>query len=271
MKGTVITLAAACVFLLTSCDTGSKSSTGEIEPINISIYLDLSDRLVRDLTPSQLYRDTTLINMIIDKFIGRCVNDHIIKAQHRIKVLFYPAPKNQNIVEWASNLEVDMATLKPAGKKKALNEMKGRFDEALNHIYSEALAKEDWTGSDIWGFFSDKCVDELCIKDGYRNILVILTDGYLYDENNKRQNGKAYSYVLPKTLSVEGSSLMCNRKGLKDLEVLMLEVNPYDKSQKDKLLSVLQNWFESMETGKLRIIETDLPTNTKIYIDNLFK
>lgn len=292
MKYIAIIITVAYAILLTSC--GGNTSKGDQEkpqdhaderpfeggvtpkedqekPLNISIYLDLSDRIERDLTPSQLYRDTALINMIIDKFIKQCVDDHIIKTKHRIKIFFYPTPKNPGIVEWASNMEVDMGALKPADKKVVLNAMKDQFDEALSHIYSETLANKNWVGSDIWGFFSDKRVDELCIKDGYRNILVILTDGYIYDVNNKRQEGKAYSYVLPQTLSVEGSSLISKRKGLGDLDVLMLEVNPYVQSQKDKLLSVLQNWFNSMEIGNLKIVETDLPTNTKIYIDNFFK
>lgn len=270
MKYIAIIITVAYAILLTSCDGNTQKGDQE-KPLNISIYLDLSDRIERDLTPSQLYRDTALINMIIDKFIKQCVDDHIIMTKHRIKIFFYPTPKNPGIVEWASNMEADMGALKRAEKKDVLNAMKDQFDEALSHIYSETLANKNWVGSDIWGFFSDKRVDELCIKDGYRNILVILTDGYIYDVNNKRQEGKAYSYVLPQTLSVEGSSLISKRKGLGDLDVLMLEVNPYAQSQKDKLLSVLQNWFNSMEIGNLKIVETDLPTNTKIYIDNFFK
>ena len=50
-------------------NTASNSKNGGNQTINISIYLDLSDRLIRDnLQPDQMYRDTTIINYIVDYF-----------------------------------------------------------------------------------------------------------------------------------------------------------------------------------------------------------
>ena len=83
--------------------------------------------------------------------------------------------------------------------------------------------------------------------------------------------GEAYSYVLPQTLAVPGSSLICKRKGLSDLEVLVLEVNPYSPAQRDRLFDVLTTWFTDMEVGKLSIVQTDLPSNVAPYIENFLK
>lgn len=283
MKNITLIITVAFALMLIGCggegeggegegkSTGTEQQTEKPEPLNISIYLDLSDRITRDLTPSQMERDAAIIDTIIGMFSKKCVDDKIISTKHHIKVVFHPSPDNKDIDDWAKDMEVDMAKLEAPEKKEALTKMKGKFGNALTNIYKETIDEKKWVGSDIWGFFSDKKVDELCMREGYRNILVILTDGYLYDVNNMQKEGNAYSYVLPQTLAVDGSSLICRRKGLGDLEVLMLEVNPYNREERDKMLPVLEGWLTNMEVGKYKIVETDLPNNTAVYIDNFFK
>ena len=66
-------------------------------------------------------------------------------------------------------------------------------------------------------------VDQICVKPDARNIMVILTDGYLFHENNKIKKDNAYSYILPQTLDNPQSSLIVDREGKLDkLEVLLL-------------------------------------------------
>ena len=286
MKNITLIITVAFALMLISCTNTKEpketntdtTKTKRPEPLNISIYLDLSDRINPkarpDLKYSQMERDTAVINMIVDKFNNRCKEGTVNDAQHHIKVIFYPIPDSKDITEYAAAMEVDMANLDNGRKKKAVMEMKEKFNSAVAKIYKEALDEENWPGSDIWGFFSDMKVDDLCMRKGYRNILVILTDGYLYYEKNKKEEGDhGHSFVLSETLRDKDSYLICKRKGLGDLEVLMLEVNPYpnDESLKNKLHSVLEGWLTNMEVGKYKIVETDLPNNTAVYIDNFFK
>lgn len=277
---TSITLIACLLYLggcgghssnnIDSGETSTASIPANTAPLNISIFLDLSDRLTRDLTPSQMERDTALINILIDQFINTCVQKKILLSKDRIKVLFYPTPSNPNIVAWAKALEVDMDKIPAKEKKLKLLSMKDDFNASLSEIYKEALNAKNFIGCDIWAFFSDEKVDVQCMEDNYRNIIIILTDGYLFYEYNKIKEGDAYSYVLPQTLAVPSSSLICKREGLSDLEVLMLEVNPYKPAHRDKLFSVLENWFKEMGIEKIKIVDTDLPNNTKAYIDKFF-
>lgn len=242
------------------------------KPLNISVYLDLSDRLMRELTPSQTDRDIEIINHLIDVFISDCTtNGKIINSKNHFQVFFYPSPNNSEIATLARGLNVDLSKTDIKNKKVELMEMKSRFQTNLTQIYNDAIEEKKWVGSDVWGFFSNKEVDKLCVRKGYRNILVILTDGYLFHAGNKIKNGTEFSYILPQTLEVEGSSLIAKRNGLTDLEVLMLEVNPYSPKQHDALISVLENWFKNMEVGRFVVSETALPVNTEIYIDNFIK
>lgn len=266
----------AMAFCLNSCGggdgDGEKTSKPATKPLNITVFIDLSDRVTRDnVVPSQPERDTAVVNLLVDYFINRCVEQKIVPCKDCMRVLFYPTPNNPAIVGWASDLKVDLSTEKVGEKRKVLAAMKNKFDASLNNIYKEVLGSKEWLGCDIWAFFSGKKVDVQCMKDGYRNILIILTDGYLYYAPNKVKQGDAYSYVLPETLKNPNSSLIVKRKGLKDLEVLVLEVNPYAPDQKPQLFSVLETWFTGMEVGKLDIVETDITPNVQPYIEAFLK
>ena len=257
----------------TTGDTGGGGNVVKSPvPLNITIFLDLSDRLDRQMVPSQMERDTAIIHKLIEHFKNHCVEEKILPARDHIKVVFYPAPQNPNIVQWANNLEVDMGKMpKNGSKKKALLDMKGQFDTSLSAIYKETLDAKQWIGCDVWDFFSNKKVDVQCIREDYRNIIVILSDGFFYYAPNKIKVGNSFSFVLPQTLAVPGSSLICKRKGLSDLEVLVLEVNPYSPAQRDRLFDVLTTWFTDMEVGKLNIVQTDLPSNVATYIEDFLK
>ena len=272
-----VVIGAIFIMLFSNCsgNTDEKTATEESHgpmPLNISVYLDLSDRLTRELTPSQMDRDTSIIDHLVDLFIKHCINSgKIINSTNHFQVFFYPAPNNSQIAQLARGLNVDLAKTDLKQKKVELMQMKERFHNNLSQIYTDAISDKKWVGSDIWGFFSNGEVDKLCIRKGYRNILVILTDGYLYHVGNKIKEGSAYSYVLPQTLTVDNSSLIVKRNGLQNLEVLMLEVNPYTTDQRNKLIPVLEEWFRGMEVGKFVVSETALPVNTEVYIDSFME
>lgn len=259
--------------LMSSCQscTTSKDDSNGPQPLNLSVYLDLSDRLIREMAPNQTYRDTAVINYLVDYFVKNTMGPQILKSQNKMKVFFYPTPNNSEIAMLAQGLSVDIGSKQGVARREALDAMKGVFQNSLSHIYEETLEEKNWIGCDIWDFFSSKKVDNLCIKPGARNILVILTDGYIFASNNKIKEGNAYSYILPQTLSA-GGLLIDRRKGDlggKGLEVLMLEVNPYDPKQRDVMVSTIEEWFSSMGIEKFVVAETEANlTNTKTIIDN---
>lgn len=274
MKKIIITTLLG-IALIYSCDGGHKRDAVTQQPLNISVYLDLSDRLVRDLTPNQMYRDTAIINYLVEYFRKKTLGPTILKSENKMKVFFYPTPNDTEISTLAQGLSVDVGSKQGIGKRQALDEMKGIFENNLSHIYEETLKEKKWVGCDIWDFFSNKKVDNLCVKNGARNIVVILTDGYIFAANNKIKEDNAFSYILPQTLAVDGSSLIDRRNGeLKDkgLEVLVLEVNPYQPNQRDKMVKILENWFDAMGIEKFVVAETDANlTNTQTIIHNFLE
>lgn len=276
MKKIIICIVTLLVIVsVSSCGDGQKKGDVSPQPLNISVFLDLSDRLIRDLTPNQMYRDTAIINYLVDYFRSQTLGPTILKSENKMKVFFYPTPNDTEISTLAQGLSVDVGLKKGVEKRKALDKMKGVFQKNLTQIYEETLNQKNWIGCDIWDFFSNKKVDNLCVKKGARNIVVILTDGYLFAANNKIKEGNAYSYILPQTLAVDGFSLIDRRKGelkSKGLEVLMLEVNPYQPNQRDKMVKVLEKWFAAMGIEKFVVAETDANlTNTQTIIRNFLE
>lgn len=272
----------ANIFICTSCIDKDKGGNDKDEqtdtktPVNISVFLDLSDRLDStrngDFPVSQMARDTAIVNALVDYFVATCVKHKITENKNHFQILFHPTPKTSDIASLAANLNIDMSKIStPADKKKRLIAMKDDFSRSLSQIYEQTLRDRVWIGSDIWGFFCNKNakVDNLCLRKGYRNIMVILTDGYIYHEDNVQQDDSSYSYVLSNLIdNVPDLSLMAPRKGLDSLEVMMLEINPGKPVMQSKLISVLEAWLKDMGVKRYVVSETGMPSDTRTIIDN---
>lgn len=279
----LITIAVVVVILIgnNACKKNGTNETTdstaeefkEEKPLNISIFLDLSDRIIRDLTPSQMSRDTAIVGYVIDYFKQQTQGAKILQSKNNMKIFFYPTPAMSEIATLAADLSVDMSEMpQSVARREVLESMKQKFQENLSAIYNKTLEDRKYPGCDIWDFFSSKKVDAQCMRDGYRNILIILTDGYLYDEHHKVVEGNGYSYIQPSTLANPNSSVIVKRDGLEDLEVRILEVNPLDINHRDRLVSVLEDWLESMgvKEDNITVAETGLPTNTHTIIKSFF-
>ena len=273
-----IVLLIVALTMFTACGGGRNSNSSDDKtesvqskkPLNISIYLDLSDRLERQMVPSQKDRDIEIVKYLTDIIKNHAVGQRILPSRDRIKVFFYPTPNDSKIALLSKDLEMDLSKAQPVEKKQMLLDFQERFQTSLTKIYEATMQDKNWIGSDIWGFFK-KQVDTYCIREDARNIIVILTDGYLFYAPNKLKDGNNYSYILPQTLSNPNSGLIVSRQDLDNLEVLLLEVNPYDPKHQDQMETILQNWFSGMGVQKVFVGVTDQPSNTKLIIDKFMK
>lgn len=249
---------------------------------NVSIFLDLSHRITPNKNtsnPPPMERDLAIIDEIIQHFKKEMVNQKAYRAKGRLKVFFDPIPTSRNINQIASTLEVDLSQMDQKQKKQAYDEMQTTFSNALQQIYTKSIETQQWEGADVWGFFKRK-VQNFCILPEHRNILVILTDGYIYHEQSQVKDGNKYSYLLPSVFKEQGLRQNSNwltdiqSKGfglipvqskLSDLEVLVLEVRPEENHPEDYDLIeyTLGQWFKDMGIKKYAIYGTDLPANTQ--------
>ncbi|MBR1687951.1 MAG: hypothetical protein IJ710_05370 [Prevotella sp.] len=280
MKKTILIfgmIAVVCTAANLSCSGsgGSKNAEATTEdtdkPLNITIFIDLSDRLVQASQPSQIERDTALVGYIADCFFAMTKESDggIQDSKNRIKVLFSPEPNATAMAKCAEDLILDIQKCREGAERKArVKGVKQAFQTSLAQIYSQAIEDNDFHGCDIWGFFSNKKVDTHCISDGYRNILIVLTDGYLFDDKTKAINGDTSVFIVPKILQNPNAALKVARNDLKNLEVLILEINPEPKYL-PKMKSMLENWLVGMglNADDIKIEDTGLPAHKRDIIE----
>ena len=254
-------------------DPEIETSTNAVsQPLNLSIYLDLSDRIKPNGTEalSQKDKDIAIVDYLANYIKERAVAMKILPCKDRIKVFFYPEPNDAKVALLSDKLELDLGLTAMKEKKKKLISFTDEFKNSLEQIYSSTIQTSNWLGSDIWGFFN-KPITNYCIKDGYHNVLVVLTDGYIYHASNKRSNGNSHTFILPQTLRDKTSSLISGESNLENLEVLMLELNPNPVTDQAKMEQVITDWLKSMKVKNCYVGETDVPSNTKMIIENFLK
>lgn len=211
----------------------------------------------------QADKDQSIINGLVDMFINRQKKNGFQKSEDSFQIVFYPAPTGSDSL--ARKLSLDLGNIQGPKNRPLLDFQKTHAND-LKTLYNKSLEEQNFFGSDIWGFFSKDKVADLCKKD-VRNVLVIISDGYLYDANNLIQEGKNYSYILPKTLAVKGSGLIPCKISNPNMEIIFIECNANPQTDYRKMESILRNWFIDMGIENVDIQDTDLPTNTLKHLE----
>lgn len=245
--------------------------------LNISVFLDLSDRITQ---PKTILKDTEYLKSISKAFTNHVKTKKLILLQDKIQLYFNPEPANNTINSVAEQLHIEFDKNSPKTKIMQTEEL---YASQPTEIYNLALADsknpKDFPGSDIWRFFKDN-VKDYTISDCHRNILVILTDGYMYHENSQMKEVNMSSYLTPNslnklplansqwetTLNEKGYGFIKANDGLEDLEVLVIGIeslntkNPYAI---DVMRTYWTNWFNEMGVKKFKIQNADLASSVE--------
>jgi len=267
------------------------TTKSDSKQLNISILLDLSNRIDTTLNPTipQHYlRDIEIVKSISNYFVNDMKKRGAFNSNGKIQVIFTPTPNDPNVNLCAQKLNVDCSTMSNVQKKEVFNSITKTFTENLTKIYNQTMIDKNWCGSDIWRFFKDDvdmCVDK---KENYRNVLVIVTDGYIYHKNTVLNEKDRYSYISPQILTKyklrnnpnwesditkTDFGLISKRKDLANLEVLVLEVSSYSekyKSDEDVIKYILTKWFSEMGIKRNGLYYSDLPVHTQKRIVDFF-
>jgi hypothetical protein len=260
-----------------------------VTQLNITILLDLSDRIEPTkypASPEHFERDIEVVNYFTQVFKKDMEQKGPHMSKGKMKVIFSPRPNDIEINNIASNLSVDLSKANNNSEKKQIfNNLTGDFKENLSKIYSKTIETKNYVGSDTWRFFKNDVID-YCVEDdtNYRNILVIITDGYLYHKNSTDIKENRSSYLVPKYIMSNGLrkpnwaerfenedyGYITTRNNLNDLDILVLEINPSEnyKNDEDIIKSYLSKWFEEMNVNSFNLYNSDLPQYTKSRIDN---
>jgi hypothetical protein len=266
-------------------NTNSPSGSTKFgKQLNITILLDLSDRISPVTSPDipeHYQRDTAIIKSFADLFIRDMAKRGTFMSKGKLKVIFSPQPQDPNINILASKLNVDLSKMDNKQKKEIYDNISKSFPEDAFQIYNSTIKSSKWLGSDIWRFFKDDVKDFSIDRDtNYRNILVILTDGYIYHANSMDKVNNRYAYISPLLLTQSNLhnnqnwenyidendfGLIAKRSDLQNLEVLVLEVSPSPSfvNDADIIKKVISKWFDEMKVKRFAIYKSELPEYTK--------
>lgn len=280
---------------INNSDQEQKTTNQKSDNFNISILLDLSDRVVEPpLSPSQKERDLEIVSSVIDVFRSNMKKKGAYLAKDKMRVIFSPPPSDPNVNNIANRLSVDLSKLDNASKKEIYDNIEKDFEDGLEEIYDLTIENSKWLGSDIWRFF--KYDVDLCIEQDptYKNVLIIVTDGYLYHKQSEQikdpNHPNRTAFITPKFLQRKGFwnnpnwrekfenedfGLISHERNFANLDVLVLEINPSPNHRDDQdiIRAYLVKWFEEMgiTSPSLTVYDTDLPVNTKRRIELFFR
>lgn len=249
---------------------------------NISFLLDLSDRINPSLNPKQSERDQEVI-MAVEEYFKKHVSNKSARAlKDKMRVIFHPRPESENISQFAEALSINFDE-NNVDKEKMYNDLNSIYKKNIDNIYKAATNREEYEGSDIWRFMKDDVRQKTIInKPNYRNILVILTDGYMYWPYDKRNNKNKYNYITgrykhfnqfrnPNTnllytkFEEEDFGFIPVQDSLQNLEILVVGVNSPKNYPED--LDIIKKywgkWFDEMNVKGYLILKADLPNDTK--------
>lgn len=284
MKKLLYILISSALFI--QCGKPKEQSTGNAVPaihssdsknINISVLIDLSDRIDPEKNPNPtmeyFQRDIKYIKAIDKGFLDHIKSKKVIQLNDQMQVFFNPEPSDPKMNEFTKELKV---SFDKNTTKDNIDLVEKKYSSLPFNIYQSAIKDRQYVGSDIWEFFKNK-VKDYCIKDDHRNILFILTDGYMYHKDSKFAEGKKTSYLTPelvKSLKLNSSDfkMKINDDGLgfikanddlQNLEVVVLGINPAKGNpfESDVIKEYWENWFKEMKIKNYQIKSADLPSN----------
>lgn len=254
------------------------SANSASQNLNISVFLDISDRIDPRTHPNatmEYYeRDLGYIQSIEKAFVTHVSNKKVVLINDALQVFLDPAPADKEINQLLTGLRISLN--KDNVSKEMITSIGTTYSEYCEKIYKLAIENNNFVGSDIWGFMKNK-VKDYCIKPESRNILVILTDGYIFHKDNKIKEGNRSSYITPATIRQLGLmnadwkskfdqkdiGFITANKEINDLEVLVLGINPAKNSpyEQDIIEAYWKKWLDEMGVKKHDVKFADLPVN----------
>lgn len=286
MKNTLLKISMSLLLILFfSCkeeskikETESSTKNSVSENYNISILVDLSDRISLKKNPNptmEIYqRDLGYIKSVSEAFTEHLKSKKMRQINDKMQLFFNPEPENPEINSISKALRITVN--KDNASKKSLNSINDTYSLKTAAIYESAIKDDKYIGSDIWNFFDSRVQDQ-CIDKNFRNILIILTDGYMFYEGTQVKDGNLSSYLTPQLIKQNGLNKNNWQKkfdqenfgfikvdaDLSNLEVLVLGINPSKNNPfEEKVIKAYwTKWLSQMKIKHFEIKNADLPSN----------
>ena len=229
--------------------------------LNLIVVPDLSRRIVQEFNnPEQIKNDITLLNAVWTTF------EDVVKfktdSKDRLIVdITDPSQANGNFRMIANNLIFDLNIHKGKSNRLYFTEQGNKFQRNIDSLY--VLAKTNPLGADYRLYFNrdlSKHIRKNTLFDNYRNLMIIVTDGYLEAEKTLYTGNLAlHTQICNDIKHGKGLNEIFTERNLKiapcdidlsNLEILILEVNERKVGigcHYDILKKYWTDWFKTMK------------------------
>jgi hypothetical protein len=263
--------------------------------LNISILIDLSNRIdpaVDPKQPDQFERDLSIVRHFGNMFKQDVTRHTTFQTNASLKVYFHPEPNDPVISHAAQQLVAECRSGNQAEVARVNRMTYQSLDSNLMHgmrsIYDKARLSKYYPGSNIWRFMKDEATFK-CIRDTskFRNILVILTDGYMYYQNELHKEGNRFSYIernmphvarfrkssnVEQDLEKDDFGFLGFNHQLPGLEVLVMEMSPLvDFPQDfDIMKAYWSKWLRELGIKKFGLFKSEQPAHIPSILNQYF-
>lgn len=225
--------------------------------LNVIIVPDLSNRIIdNENNPDQIKRDSVIINAISESFIKSVKT----KMNSNDKLIIDITDRKQaggKIGELADTIMYDVSNFKDKINKLYFNDKIEQFRSGVNKLYSAAydfeIKNPKGGGADFVSYFSTNLkskIQKSTLEDNYRNVLIILTDGYL---EATKPNGEIISYIKIKPTDI----IETTSSRFKDLEVYLLEFNRRKRANDIEENNIKRWWYEWLKSMNVKSIDDE--------------
>lgn len=243
------------------------------EYLNVVIAPDLSSRLGKT---DQVKTDIELIAHIWQCFQKAVEKKTKKKSQRKDFLMVDVTDKSQANGQFglmANNLRFDLST--QTGVRTYLNTQFPIFKSNISKLYQ--LGYNHQSGSDIKLFIEDFANTDKekpsTLSERYRNVLVILTDGYLETPNRKPYDTDPALNAGVVPVAVQNQISIKSGIKLSNWEVIILEVRERKEGKHfDILKDAWIKWLSAMGVKRIEFKKhLDASNTTKDFIESFFK
>lgn len=263
------TITGAARFLAASSSVTPPPAGGVQPQYNICLLLDLSDRIDPAQAPLQEQRDRQAIAAVVEQFSDLVRHKLFINSRDVLRVAVAPqkSPYDATLLRVADRLTIDLREIRLAEKRSAFPGLKTGFLAGADELFRAATANPRFEGSDIWSFVRDSLGSYRVAgapEQPVRNILIILTDGYLTFANQEQRprSGHRTSYMQVSRFRHQGweeefsagdYGLISDGLHAEGWEVLLLEVTPHKTEDLPIMRRYWEQWFKELGAERCRI------------------
>lgn len=235
------------------------------EQLHLTVAVDLSDRIDPDKHPLQVSQDIAAVTAALEVFRTTVEEKLYIGSQDRFAVEVAPQKGNPRTFHYLDRLSMDMKEIPINRRRQVFDSLAGDVRAYLDTLYDEATRLERYWGADLWQYFAEHRVDTVSTTGvPVRNVLIILTDGYLIAENNLHREGCRSNYLnselldrfrekpgWKKEFEEQDCGFLPVGQSLEGLEVLVIGLKPRSYFNEAAIIRAFwSKWMEEMRVDR---------------------